>query len=87
MSNILEGVLNAIAPAAEPILAGKLAELFRKIQPAATRKEILIELNSAAKLLQPITDKTSTRIDDLAIDSLRDAINIVSSEDNITFPS
>jgi len=87
MSNkLIEGALNVLAPAATPIISAKVADLLRKISPKQTRKEVLIQLNSGVNLLLPLTDKTNTKIDDTAIDAIKDAIMTVAVEDEITLP-
>lgn len=87
-SKFTRAIANAVAPAVEELLTESLATVLRKIQPAETRRDVLITLYVPIdSQLEKLTDETKTKLDDAGIDAIKAAIELVAAEDGVTLPN
>lgn len=82
-----ELLVTGMAPVIESVVAEKFAELLRRIEPDATRKNICqtlyIPINTE---LSKLAAETKTKLDDIGVEIFKQAIETVATEDGFSLP-
>lgn len=88
-NSILKGMLNTGAVAAEGIIEGTEEELLRKVHEKNPEwhKTICQSFYPGLKLLKQITDETPSKLDDIGVNSMHDAIIASAAEFGAELPA
>lgn len=88
MGKIGEIVAEALAPAIQKASEKKFAEMFRKIHPADTRRDVCITMYVPVdSQLERLAAETKTPLDDAGVLALKKAIETIAAEDGFTLPN
>jgi hypothetical protein len=88
MSKVSDILVAALAGPFEVIAREKLIEILKKIEPAETRKTILISLYVPIDTeLERLTNESKNKIDDAVVGAMKSAIEQVAQNDGITLPN